>query len=126
MKLLALASSCVVLLLQAPPSPAQQLTFDAGIEGTVTRLGSAEPVPGTRVTIVRQAGTLPNVGGDPRGAAPGPLPPVITDSNGHFSITGLTAGIWNLQFLANGYVSQPFGQRGPNGPGSPITVAGGQ
>lgn len=118
MKLLSISlaslSCSFVLLLQVPGTPAPQIRTDNGIEGTVTRLGSGEPILGARVAVSRapgtplgggpqgaaQAGPQPNAGAGQRGALPGPLPPVFTDASGHFSITGLTAGTWNLQVQA--------------------------
>jgi hypothetical protein len=41
-------------------------------------------------------------------------------------VNGLDEGVYGVQISANGYVGQPYGQRAPNGPGTAVTVRGGQ
>jgi hypothetical protein len=104
-----LLSLALALLVQTP---------QVSIEGTVTRLGTSQPVPSVRVTMIR-----PGPAGG-RGAAPSaPIPPVMTDEKGQFVIPGLTAnGLFTVEFRANGYVGQRYGPV-ITGSGTPIHVA---
>ena len=123
MKLLLLASlASLVLLLQAPANPPQQQRPQGSIEGTVTRLGSGQPVPNARI-ILTPRGALAAAA---RGAnSPPPTKPVFTDGTGKFAITGLSEGNYNVAFEANGYVRQLYG-RLIDGNGTPVTVTVGQ
>jgi hypothetical protein len=50
----------------------------------------------------------------------------MTDDRGRFAFQGLEEATYTLQIQANGYVAQPYGQRFPNGPGTPIPLGAGQ
>ncbi len=144
MNLLSLAP-LAVLLLQVALGPAPQQRPQGSIEGTVTRQGSAQPVPAAQVRLTRRGGPGQTPGpavavqpggqivpppGQPNAAgargAPAPIAPVVTDDRGRFSFPGLEEGTYILQVAANGYVIQPYGQRFPNGPGTPIPLTSGQ
>jgi hypothetical protein len=121
MNLLSFASvlSCIVLVLQTPPQ--------GSIEGSVTQLGTGQPVANARVTVSLRPGQ-PGA----RGAAPlrrsnpsSPIQPVFTDAKGNFLAAGLSDGVYNVLVQANGYVGRRYG-RFPNGTGTPVTVAAGQ
>jgi protocatechuate 3,4-dioxygenase beta subunit len=143
MKLLLLAPLAVVLF-QAAINPLQQQRPQGSIEGTVTRQGSAQPVTGARVTLTRRGGPAqaPGQRGEPAGTVvqgaggqtitvggprpPAPIAPVTTDDRGKFTFPALDEGTYQVQVQANGYVVQTYGQRFPNGPGTPIPLAAGQ
>jgi len=125
MKLLCLAS-VATLLLQATVNPLQQQRTQAILEGNVTRLGTGQPIPVARVTLTRRGrppqGSSPAVAGRPLP----PIPPVMTDDKGTFTFRGLDEGAYTVQAQADGYVAQTYGQRFPNGPGTPITLTAGE
>jgi len=133
MKLLSLAP-LAVFLLQVALGPAPQQRPQGSIEGSVTRQGSGQPVPAAQVRLTRRGGPGqapgPAVVGQPNAAgargAPAPIAPVVTDDRGRFSFPSLEEGTYVLQVAANGYVIQPYGQRFPNGPGTPIPLTSGQ
>jgi hypothetical protein len=142
MKILLLAPLALVLvqLGQAPLQQQQQQRPLGSLEGTVTRLGTGQPVPNAQLRLTRRGGPVqaPVATGPAQIALPPgqafqggarglpPVAPVMTDDRGKFTFSGLDEGTYILQALANGYVIQPYGQRFPNGPGTPITVTGGQ
>ena len=128
MKILSLAP-LAVLLLQAAINPLQQQRPQGSIEGTVTRLGTAQPVSGAQVRLTRRGGPaqipgppgqgpgqvavqiVPPTPGQPvpagaRGAPSPPIAPVITDDRGRFTFPGLEEGAYMLQALANGYARE--------------------
>jgi hypothetical protein len=133
MKLLLLAPLAVVLI-QAAINPLQQQRPQGSIEGTVTRQGSTLPVSGARVTLTRRGGptqgqapgAAPVIVAGSRGTPPAPIVPVTTDERGKFTFPALDEGTYQVQVQANGYVVQTYGQRYPNGPGTPIPLAAGQ
>ncbi|HEY2460303.1 MAG TPA: carboxypeptidase regulatory-like domain-containing protein [Candidatus Acidoferrum sp.] len=49
-----------------------------------------------------------------------------SDANGHFELKGITPGRFRLSVLRTGYVTQQYGQRKPNDPGSILTLRPGQ
>ena len=124
-----------IFLLRITASPAPQQPVKAKIEGVVVRLGTGEPVRGAKLTLTRPGrgaapANAPVVVATPRGATPAtppaPPPPVVTDDLGKFVFPDLDEGGYTLQILANGYVSQNYGQRYTNGPGTPIVLTAGQ
>jgi hypothetical protein len=126
-----------MFLLRVTASPAPQQPVKARIEGAVVRLGTGEPVRGAKLTLTRGRGgapaNAPVVVAAPRGATPAAPaappanpPPVVTDDLGKFSFPDLDEGSYTLQILGNGYVSQNYGQRYTNGPGTPIVLTAGQ
>ena len=130
-----LLASLAVLLIQAGVNPLQQQKPTGSIEGTITRAGSSRPLANARVAVSRRApspalpaGVNANVtaAGARGGPAPASIPPATTDDKGKFVVSGLEDGAYNVQVVANGYVAQPYGQRVPSGPGSPVNVSGGQ
>jgi hypothetical protein len=120
-----------LFLLHVTASPAPQQPAKARIEGVVVRLGTGEPVRGAKLTLARGGrGAAPVIVAAPRGATPAappvPPPPVVTDDLGKFIFPDLDEGSYTLQILGNGYVSQNYGQRYINGPGTPIVLTAGQ
>ncbi|MGE0462085.1 MAG: carboxypeptidase regulatory-like domain-containing protein [Vicinamibacterales bacterium] len=49
-----------------------------------------------------------------------------TDADGRFEIAKLPAGRYTVSAQRSGYVTQSFGQRAPNQPGTPIEISDGQ
>lgn len=49
-----------------------------------------------------------------------------TDAQGRFEVTELAAGRYHVSVSKTGYVSQSYGQRRPNQPGTPIELSEGQ
>ena len=58
----------------------------------------------------------------------GPGTPIVarSDGGGRFVFPNLAPGRYRLFLTEDGYIRQEYGQRLPNQPGTPITVAGGQ
>jgi hypothetical protein len=140
----AVIGACLALLLQTISArPFQQSTAAKGsIEGTVTRAGTGDPIPGARVTLTKFGGVL-SVGAP---LPPPPPPPpgriadatyaqtvssgsatfVLTDSQGRFAVRDLDAGTYRLSVGANGYAKQEYGQRSAGGQGTPVNLNSGQ
>jgi hypothetical protein len=49
-----------------------------------------------------------------------------TDMGGHFQLKGLDPGRYRLMVMRNGFVTQEYGQKTPNDPGSTLTLRPGQ
>jgi protocatechuate 3,4-dioxygenase beta subunit len=90
---------------------AQQSPRAGAIQGTVVDAGSNNPLPGVRVNAesTSQAPIL-----------------TTTDATGSFAFTNLAPGAYRLRFAARGYVQQTYGQRTPDGAGTPVEIAAGQ
>src|SRR6185369_8740011 len=131
MKLLSLAP-LAVLLLQAGVNPLQQQKPAGSIEGIVTRSGSNQPIPNARVTVTRRTVPPAGPGGAPptagRGGVPAlpPIPPVMTDDNGRYVVTGLENGAFNVSVLANGFVGLTYGQKTVGAPSTAVNVNDGR
>src|SRR4051812_40689353 len=142
------AGACLTfLLLTMSASALQQPAISKGnIEGTVSRAGTGDPIPGARVMLTRIGGVMPTVAPLP----PPPPPPgrildstlysqnvsslgsngsstsVLTDNQGRFSIRDLDAGTYRVSVGANGYGKQEYGQRTSGGQGTPVILNSGQ
>jgi hypothetical protein len=46
----------------------------------------------------------------------------VTDANGHFEIKGIDPGNYRLHVIRNGYVTQEYGQKTPNDPGTVLAL----
>ena len=121
------------LSLQTPQSPG------ASIHGTVTRLDTGAPVAGAQVTLsvlsplmaALQANDVATFqalqAAQPTALTqPTQIPPVTTDSEGKFAFNNLNAGTYNILTTASGFVRQQYGQRTPNGQGTPFPLAANQ
>jgi len=53
-------------------------------------------------------------------------PPMMTDSQGRFTFSGLDPGTYKLIFKANGFARQDYGQRSAAGTGIPLVLGQGQ
>src|SRR6266850_2711101 len=117
MKVHAIAALLLVLQ-QTPISIRQQeRTSKASIEGIVVQVGTAEPIPGARVTFQ-------STGEQPESTVPSPPGPpgmvsINTDSQGKFTIKNLAAGAFQMTVAANGYVRQEW-------PKAPLNLTEGQ
>ena len=92
---LSLLAPLAVLLLQTAGNPLQQQKPTGSIEGTVTRVGSTQPIANARVTVTRRGGApqpppgvnapivvAPGAAGQRGGPALSPIPPATTDDKG--------------------------------------------
>lgn len=50
----------------------------------------------------------------------------VTDASGHFQLKGIDAGRYRLKVLRHGFVTQEYGQKTPDDPGSALTLRPGQ
>src|SRR5262245_18260240 len=87
----------------------------ASIQGRVLRAGTAEPIPGARVTYSRQ-------GAGERAARV----TNTTDGRGAFAVQNLEPGDYRLSFSARGYADQDYGQKIRYSEPKPIGLAPGQ
>jgi hypothetical protein len=147
----AILASSLILIAQNPSQSPQQPVAPpkAAIEGTVTRAGSGQPLKGVQVTVQKSdaAGAGTTGRGGNRGAAGagaagigalgdllnafagggrGNRTVVTTDSAGHFEVTGLDAGPYQITADREGLIRQEYGRRTTGGRGTSITVASGQ
>jgi hypothetical protein len=79
------------------------------IRGLVTSAATGAPVRGATVRAVFGSGD-----GGPQSA--------VTDDNGGFELRGLLTGSWSLSASKSGFVPRNYGQRGPSGSGTILTV----
>lgn len=104
---LALLCSALVLAAQTPPT--------ALIEGTVVAAaGQSQPLARAQVILTR-------VGGGLRDTLS-----AITDESGRFTIRDIPEASWRLFVEHERYLRAEYGQRLPDKPGMPITLASGQ
>lgn len=96
---------------QAVPAQQGQQTLPTGsIEGTVVKVGTADGISKARVTLTIAQGS-------------GTAQAVTADSEGKFVIRNLPAGQYRLTSTRDAYVTGSYGQRGPNGSGTAITLS---
>ena len=148
-------ASLLFLQLQTSPVPGTPQQAPKGtIEGIVVRIGTADPIPGARVTLTRVQApvtALPTAPPLPSGpqlgagaisvtqsvsgpaAVPAGLPPasaaipaVNTDSKGNFVFKDIDSGSYRIQVASNGYARMEYGQRVFGAPGTSITLTPGQ
>ncbi len=105
-----------------PPAPAQTCV----IEGQVVRAGDTMPLKKAVVMLMpmNPAATAPPSGAGGRTV----LRPMntITNEDGRFCFAAADPGQYQIAALRSGYVRQAYGQRAPNQPGTPLTLADGQ
>lgn len=113
--MIAAASVLLLLLLQGVPSlpSATRQSDKCTIEGSVLSTGANEPLK-KAVVVLRKAE------GQDAGEA------VMTDASGHFEFKGIEPGRYHLTATRNGYVRQPYGQKGPRSAGAILTLTPGQ
>ncbi|HMD85492.1 MAG TPA: carboxypeptidase-like regulatory domain-containing protein [Terriglobia bacterium] len=91
------------------PNPADSCT----IQGVVVKAGTGEPL---HKAIVEAQPS----GGRSEGFS------AVTDAMGRFELKGLAPGRYDLSAERNGFVTQQYGQRTPDGPGAMLTLSAGQ
>ncbi len=145
-------ASLLFLLLQSAQVPGTQQAPKGSIEGIVVRIGTADAIPGARVTLSKvqapltalpAAPPLPS-GPPPAGvgvisvtqsapAAPA-LPPLSsvaipatnTDSNGKFVFKDIEPGSYRILVASNGYARTEYGQRVFGAQGISLNLTPGQ
>ena len=123
--MIVMAALILVLQSAAPFEQSQQAqNAKASIEGFVVRAGTNEPVARARVTVFRTAGP----GGSPlqQAGPPQTIPPMTTDSQGHFVFRDLDPGSYSVTAQRNGFARQAYGERATGRPGAPLTILAGQ
>ena len=83
-----LLAAFLALIAVQDPAP----TGTAAIEGVVTRAGTSQPIPNARVAIWGDRG---------------PDFQATTDGNGHFVVSNMPAGSFNIEVRAEGYLPNP-------------------
>src|SRR5262245_19593173 len=90
---------------------AQQPRPASSIAGVVVKIGTSEPVAKAVVELTRS-------GSEPVATA--------TGSDGTFEFRNLAPGQYKVGVSRTGYLNGAYGQRGPNGAGTTVTLAPGQ
>jgi hypothetical protein len=94
-----------------------------GTSYSINSAGTPTPVPGISFS---NTGARPAQSGQPLPPEPLPIPPVLTDSQGHFALIELESGPYRISIASNGYVRQEYGQRIFPGQGTLQNLAAGQ
>lgn len=92
---------------QTPPVPVKPEDL-ASIEGQVFNAATGEPLKKASVSIRRPERGQPLF--------------AMTDASGQFSLTGVEPGRYRMFAERNGFVRQEYGARGPERPGTALTV----
>ena len=95
------------------PAPAEKPPEKCVVAGQVVKAGTGEPLKKARVTLSKEQ------------SREGPKT-LITDAQGRFTFSDVEPGRYRLFAARNGYAQQQYGQRGPNRPGTPLTLLPGQ
>jgi len=85
----------------------------ATIEGLVVSAGTGEPLRRAVITLRQEEGREP-------------LFATSTDATGHFIVKGIGPGQYRLWVQHTGYLSQEYGQRAANGPGTILALQPGR
>ncbi len=100
------------------PQSAQQVAVmseeKCTIQGLVVDAITGQPLKRVQISLNKVA----EGNSQPRNAS--------TDAHGHFAVDDLEPGRYSLWVNRNGYVAQAYGQRGPNRPGTLLSLAQGQ
>ena len=108
----------VALVLQA----AQPQSQTALIEGRV--IGPAgNPLSKVTVTLQGPNTTAPSDTSALTPALQAPRQTTVSTNEGSFSFDNLRPGIYKLTAARAGFTTSEFGQKGPSGPGIPITIS---
>ena len=116
-------STILLSLLFLLAAPAQQTTTSnpadlCTIQGVVIKAGTGEPL---HKAIVDAYPAVNRTGKDvSQGSS------AETDAMGRFELKGLAPGRYSLSAQRNGFVTQQYGQRAPEGPGAMLTLSSGQ
>src|SRR5215510_13151673 len=87
-----------------------QSSGTASLEGIVIRTGTSTPISRARVTLSITQGSAATL-------------TAITDAGGKFVFPAVQPGQYRLIANREGYIDAEYGQRGPNWPGTPITLS---
>jgi len=96
------------------PAQVASAQQNANVSGKVVRAGTTDPIPNAGIELSRVGG------GSPKAYT------ASTASDGTFSFQDVPAGQYQLAAARTGFIRSEFGQRGPNGRGTTITVGAGQ
>ncbi len=112
------AAVVLTLFFLTVPQSAQQVTVmseeKCTIQGLVVDAITGQPLKRVQISLNKVA----EENSQPRNAS--------TDAHGHFSVDDLEPGRYSVWVNRNGYVAQAYGQRGPNRPGTLLSLAQGQ
>jgi hypothetical protein len=106
-----LSISFLALTFQQTTVRAQQGLATGSINGTVLHAVSNGPLAGVRVTA--QSPNRDSI-------------VTTTDATGAFAFTSVGPASYRLTFAARGYVQQTYGQKNPDGAGTPVEIRAGE
>jgi hypothetical protein len=102
----------------AAPSPTKPEDL-CGIEGQVTNVATGAPVKKIDLLLNR-------IDLDPRTGAQQTTYSATSDTGGKFAMTDIEPGKYRLTASGNGFVRATYGARGPNRPGTTLSLDAGQ
>lgn len=79
------------------------------VSGVVVKMQGSVPLPSSTVRLQSEDDHTRTFSG-------------VTDAGGRFEIKGIDPGRYRLRVIRNGYISQEYGQRAPNDPGTILTL----
>jgi hypothetical protein len=86
---------------------------DCGIAGMVVKLAGSEPLKRATIQLESTDDRTHSIS-------------TVTDAGGRFQLKEIDAGRYRLKVLRHGFVTQEYGQKTPNDPGSALTLRPGQ
>ncbi|PYT54241.1 MAG: hypothetical protein DMG43_06945 [Acidobacteria bacterium] len=101
---------------QAPPrnpTPASPASGECSVSGMVVKLAGSEPLKNATVQLQNPQDLAHTIS-------------VVTDAGGRFELKGIDAGRYRLKVSRTGFVTQEYGQKSPNDPGTEIRLSPGQ
>lgn len=100
---------------QTPRNPTTETVkpIACSVSGVVVKMQGSVPLPSSTVRLQSADDRTPTYS-------------AVTDLGGHFEIKGIDPGRYRLHVIRNGYVTQEYGQRTPNDPGSILALGPGQ
>ncbi len=101
---------------QAPPrnpTPASPASEECSVSGMVVKLAGSEPLKNATVQLQNPQDLAHTIS-------------VVTDAGGRFELKGIDAGRYRLKVSRTGFVTQEYGQKSPNDPGTEIRLSPGQ
>src|SRR6266705_1337458 len=101
---------------QAPPrnpTPASPASEECSVSGRVVKLAGSEPLKNATVQLQNPQDLAHTIS-------------VVTDAGGRFELKGIDAGRYRLKVSRTGFVTQEYGQKSPNDPGTEIRLSPGQ
>src|SRR6202011_1394836 len=100
-----------------PPAPVVKPEDKCSIEGAVLNAATGEALK--KVNVVARPLGRPGSGAGAGASA-------VLDAAGHYKIEGIDPGRYTLMANRTGFVNQTYGAKGPNRPGTPLTLTPGQ